>query len=114
MNIDPDISPAYYINAFWAFLVNIAGVNDFSTFFSCKFEPIAQVFEKIGLYGFARFDFNRDQPGRLINDQVNFASRFISLTCIIHAFNSGQMRGVESRRHSILFQGFRNEADGLK
>jgi len=36
------------------------------------------------------------------------------LTCIIHAFNSGQMRGVESRRHSRLFQGFRNEADGLK
>jgi len=24
------------------------------------------------------------------------------------------MQGVESRRHSILFQGFRNEADGLK
>ncbi len=39
---------------------------------------------------------------------------FFDLTCIIHAFNTGQMQGVESRRHSILFQGFRNEADGLK
>ena len=36
------------------------------------------------------------------------------LACIIHAFNSGQMRGVGSRSHSILLQGFRNEADGLK
>ncbi len=36
------------------------------------------------------------------------------MACIIHAFNLGQMQGVGSRRHSILFQGFRNEADGLK
>ncbi len=36
------------------------------------------------------------------------------LACIIHAFNLGQMQGVESRRHSKLFQGFRNAADGLK
>jgi len=31
-----------------------------------------------------------------------------------HAFNLAQMRGVENRRHSILFQGFRNEAVELK
>jgi hypothetical protein len=36
------------------------------------------------------------------------------LTCIIQAFYAGQMQGVGSRRHSTLFQGFRNEADGLK
>ena len=38
----------------------------------------------------------------------------VTLTCDIHAFNLGQMQGVGSRRHSILFEGFRNEADGLK
>jgi len=37
----------------------------------------------------------------------------LKLTCNIHAFTSGQMQGVESRRHSILFQGHRNEADIL-
>jgi len=35
-------------------------------------------------------------------------------TCIIHAIHSGQIQGVERRRHRILFQGFRNEADGLQ
>ncbi len=33
----------------------------------------------------------------------------VNITCIIHAFNSGQMQGVESRRHNILFQGFRKQ-----
>jgi hypothetical protein len=37
-----------------------------------------------------------------------------SLTCIIQALYSGQMQGVGSRRHSILFQGFGNVADGLR
>jgi hypothetical protein len=37
-----------------------------------------------------------------------------SLTCLIHAFSLMQMQGAGTRRHSYLFQGFRNEADALK
>ncbi len=33
----------------------------------------------------------------------------LCVSCIIHVFNSGQMQGVGSRRHNILFQGFRNK-----
>ena len=49
-----------------------------------------------------------------------FCLRFRSIfkwgypACIIHAIDLDQMRGVGSRSHSILLQGFRNEADGLK
>jgi len=38
----------------------------------------------------------------------------VSLACIIHAFSLMQMRGVKTRRHSNLFQGFSNETDALK
>ena len=38
----------------------------------------------------------------------------IFLTCLIHAFSLMQMQGAGTRRHSYLFQGFRNEADALK
>lgn len=37
----------------------------------------------------------------------------LQLACIIQELYSGQLQGVGSRQHSILFQGFRNEAYGL-
>lgn len=38
----------------------------------------------------------------------------ICLACIIYTFNSTQTQNAESRWHSLLFQGFRNETDSLK
>jgi len=38
----------------------------------------------------------------------------ILLTCIIHESGLGQIQGAENRRHSVLFQGFRNAVDALK
>jgi hypothetical protein len=59
---------------------------------------------------------NRATENKLFNPifEINTFFYVNNIACIFHAFNLAQMRGVESRRYSILFQGFRNEADELK
>jgi hypothetical protein len=59
-----------------------------------------------------KYDSQNKQFPLIKKIQNAFFAFIFKPTLYIH--NSGQMQGVESRRHSSLFQGFRNDADGLK
>lgn len=49
-----------------------------------------------------------------IDYKKHFLRGGVYLVCIIHASSLGYIQDAENRRHSVLFQGFRNAVDALK